>query len=70
MNIILEEKLVERSNTMGAEILSWLKSLESLAKVGQVRGLGMLFSIQYRVSSKFPNKKAPLPPKALKLSEF
>ena len=47
LNIILEEKLVERSNTMGAEILSWLKSLESLAKVGQVRGLGMLFSIEF-----------------------
>ena len=59
LNIIREEKLVERSATVGETILRLLKPLEDLPKVAQVRGIGMLFSIEF-VTDKVSRKPAEL----------
>ena len=57
LNIMLEEKLYETSSEEAEYLLSLLKPLEELSKVGQVRGKGMLFSIEF-VSDKA--RKEPL----------
>lgn len=46
-NIFMEEKLWENADTVGKFLLNELKSLEELPKVGQVRGIGMVFSIEF-----------------------
>jgi len=51
LDIMLEEKLYEVSAREGEYLLSLLKPLEKLSKVGNVRGKGMLFSIEF-VSNK------------------
>ncbi|WP_413299023.1 aminotransferase class III-fold pyridoxal phosphate-dependent enzyme [Bacillus sp. 1P10SD] len=49
ITVIEEEKLVERSRDLGANIVARLKeSLEGLAGIKEVRGLGMMIGIEFQ----------------------
>jgi 4-aminobutyrate aminotransferase len=48
LQAIRDEKLVERANTIGAELEEGLKELqESFPKIGDVRGLGLMWAIDF-----------------------
>src|ERR1700746_2084784 len=46
VELMEEEKLVERSAMMGRRLLTGLQSLANLANVGDVRGLGMMCAVE------------------------
>jgi PLP-dependent transaminase len=46
LDIIEREKLVERVDRVGQDILEQLRDLERLAVVGEVRGVGLMFAIE------------------------
>jgi 4-aminobutyrate aminotransferase-like enzyme len=46
LEIIENEKLVERSQQMGARLLAGLQSLNEFAIVGDVRGIGLLCGVE------------------------
>jgi putrescine---pyruvate transaminase len=46
IDILEREKLVDRAATSGARMLEQLRTLESLAGVGNVRGLGMMAAVE------------------------
>jgi taurine-pyruvate aminotransferase len=46
LNILEKEKLVERSATLGEQILASLSDVEDLPHVGQIRGKGLLIGIE------------------------
>ncbi len=46
VELMEEEKLVERSAIMGRRLLAGLQSLSNLANVGDVRGLGMMCAVE------------------------
>ena len=58
MTYLQEHHLVERCAKMGALFLEKLKTLETLPFVGQVRGIGMMYGVEF-VADK--ETKAPLP---------
>jgi adenosylmethionine-8-amino-7-oxononanoate aminotransferase len=59
LDILEREGLVERSAKMGERLLKGLKTLSSLAAVGDVRGLGLMCAVEL-VADKV--SKAPFPP--------
>ncbi|WP_022792998.1 aspartate aminotransferase family protein [Marinococcus halotolerans] len=58
LEVMEREKLVERSEKKGRELLEALKELEGLPHVGQVRGRGLLAGIEF-VEDKTTKKAAP-----------
>jgi diaminobutyrate-2-oxoglutarate transaminase len=60
MEFITEKKVTTHSNTMGREMLNSLKRIQKESKfIGDVRGIGMMFGIEYvkNKSSKEPFSK-------------
>ena len=52
LDIIREERLVERAAAMGERLLSGLRQLESLPLVGEVRGLGLMAALELAADKK------------------
>ena len=51
VELVCELKLWENAESVGKYLLTLLKPLEDLAKVKEVRGIGMLFAIELKDKS-------------------